>query len=124
MKCFTHRDTDAVALCQNCGKGLCGACAVASGDGMSCAGACAEKVCLAASVVRQQARGYAAMHKALSVIMACVLLMGFIGLFGGATAALLGANRDQYFVPSAIFAGAMFLLALTIFVCSRLFAKQ
>ena len=22
MKCFTHRDTDAMALCRHCGKGL------------------------------------------------------------------------------------------------------
>lgn len=33
MKCYTHKDTDAVAVCVNCGKALCNTCATLSLSG-------------------------------------------------------------------------------------------
>jgi hypothetical protein len=44
MKCFRHPDVDAVALCKQCCKALCAACAVEGQGGISCSGTCAEKV--------------------------------------------------------------------------------
>lgn len=41
MKCYTHPDTDAVATCTECGKALCGKCAIDVGGKVHC------KECLA-----------------------------------------------------------------------------
>ena len=41
MKCFTHRGTDAVAICSCCGKGLCGECVqVSVGSRVVCSDFC------------------------------------------------------------------------------------
>lgn len=44
MKCFNHEGVDAVAICKNCNKALCHACAVDVGNGVSCIGECEQQV--------------------------------------------------------------------------------
>jgi FHA domain len=45
MKCFSHRDVDAIGFCKNCCKGLCKGCFVENTGGLlSCRGPCEEKV--------------------------------------------------------------------------------
>ena len=44
MKCFNHEGVDAVAICKNCNKALCHACAADVGNGVACTGACEEEV--------------------------------------------------------------------------------
>lgn len=43
MRCFVHRDTEAVGLCRGCSKGLCPACLVDLGHAITCHGACEQK---------------------------------------------------------------------------------
>ena len=38
MRCFEHRDQEALGICKRCGKGLCTACAVDLGHRLSCRG--------------------------------------------------------------------------------------
>jgi hypothetical protein len=42
MRCFYHKDKDAVGSCKSCGKGLCVECAVDLGKGLACRGRCEE----------------------------------------------------------------------------------
>lgn len=44
MRCFDHRDSEAVGLCKSCGKGVCSACALDLGKGLACKGRCEEDV--------------------------------------------------------------------------------
>jgi hypothetical protein len=44
MKCFYHPQTDAVAICKNCGKGLCTECVSDVGHGAACKGKCESEV--------------------------------------------------------------------------------
>lgn len=44
MKCFNHHDKDAVAICKNCQKALCDACAIDVGDGIACRNSCEQRV--------------------------------------------------------------------------------
>ena len=44
MKCFNHEGVDAVAICKNCNKALCHACASDVGNGVACTGACEDEV--------------------------------------------------------------------------------
>jgi hypothetical protein len=42
MKCFYHRNLDAIGNCKSCGKGLCPDCAVDLGRGLACRNKCEE----------------------------------------------------------------------------------
>ena len=44
MKCFYHPQTDAVAICKNCSKGLCLECVADVGNGVACKGKCEPEV--------------------------------------------------------------------------------
>lgn len=44
MKCFQHRQADAIGACKNCGRGLCDGCLADLGDGLACAGRCEKQV--------------------------------------------------------------------------------
>ena len=44
MKCFYHPQTDAVAICKNCSKGLCTECVSDVGHGSACKGKCESEV--------------------------------------------------------------------------------
>lgn len=70
MKCFTHDASDAVAICKNCNKALCHACAVDVGNGVACAGDCEREVRALNELIRRnrsasQKTGYAYQRNAL-----------------------------------------------------------
>jgi hypothetical protein len=44
MKCFYHPQTDAVAFCKNCSRGLCMECVADVGNGVACKGKCESEV--------------------------------------------------------------------------------
>lgn len=44
MKCYYHRELDAIGTCKHCYKGLCPGCAVDVGGGLACAGSCVAAV--------------------------------------------------------------------------------
>ncbi len=44
MRCFYHRDLDAVGTCKSCQRGLCHECAVDLDKGLACRGHCEEDV--------------------------------------------------------------------------------
>jgi hypothetical protein len=77
MKCFTHRDTDAVAVCKQCGKAVCENCMVVGATGISCRGACAEQVGGvpgAAAPVISRRRKILQLSAAFLALIACVFL--------------------------------------------------
>lgn len=41
MKCFRHRESEALGICKNCSKGLCSGCLVDLNNGIACKNACA-----------------------------------------------------------------------------------
>ena len=53
MKCYGHRDQDAVAICGHCTKGLCAECAVDADGGTACGEECAREIALAHTVIRR-----------------------------------------------------------------------
>ncbi len=77
MKCFYHPETDAVAVCKNCQKGLCVDCAFDVGDGIACKNRCEEKVIVVNSLV---ARNVAAHQRAPRGYLVVVLMFGMLGI--------------------------------------------
>lgn len=58
MKCFYHHDTDAVALCKNCQRGLCPGCAADLADGTACKERCEVQVAAINEVMERNKTGY------------------------------------------------------------------
>lgn len=44
MRCFYHRDLDAVGTCKSCGRGICGHCLVEFEKGLACRDRCESEV--------------------------------------------------------------------------------
>jgi hypothetical protein len=78
MKCFTHRETEAVGVCRHCGKALCEDCMVVGPTGISCQG-CA---------VRARAPLTSRRRRVLQMVAAVLALLGCGFLYLGARAAL------------------------------------
>ena len=53
MKCYRHRDQDAVAICRHCTKGLCAECVVDAEGGTACGEECAREIAFAHTVIRR-----------------------------------------------------------------------
>ena len=85
LKCFYHRDVDAVGSCKNCSRGLCPACASEVLDGLACQGRCEDTVAsLSALINRNRRLAPRAAGQYLWLGVFCVLLgigCGYAGLF-------------------------------------------
>ncbi len=44
MRCFYHQETNAIAICQNCGKAVCNGCYKDSGCGIACSSRCLQDI--------------------------------------------------------------------------------
>ena len=105
MKCFNHPNTDAVGLCQSCGRGLCRDCVTEVGLSCSCKGQCEAIVAAKNELVE---RGRTAYQKSSAMQLRSgilIVLLGGLFLFFGV--ASLGGERStfNYFLLGA---GALF----------------
>ena len=63
MKCFNHRNADAIAICKHCQKGICEDCSTIVGTSISCKGACEEEVAAYNYMMEKGMRAYRNMGK-------------------------------------------------------------
>jgi len=80
MKCFNHEGDDAVAICKNCNKALCHACAVDVGNGLSCVGPCEQEVTALNELIRRnrtaaQRTSYAYRRNAIVCILLAMIFI-------------------------------------------------
>ena len=111
MKCYFHPEIDAVAICKNCGKGICPECAADVENGMACRNSCEEKVKAINSLFEKSQNSYltanrtykitAVIYKNLSIWL---LLIGTAFLiFGIIQGLLLLFILGILFIISAVF---------------------
>lgn len=102
MKCFYHPTMDAVAICKNCGKGLCAESAVDMGNGVACKNGCEAEVEAMIKVFQQSKKAFENYRKTYLQYAIWMLLLGIgfliSALFLTRTAGLL------------IFSGLLFLV--------------
>lgn len=87
MKCFTHKESEAIGICMNCGKGVCQSCVVISDSGrLACSKACADGLANILAIGRESiektARSNFVSAVFLWVIGAILLLFGIYELMG------------------------------------------
>jgi len=78
MKCFYHRDTDAIGACKNCGRGLCGGCAAEREDGLACRSRCEAKVDAVVQLVQRNVRLTAGASRINALALAVYMLGGVV----------------------------------------------
>ena len=78
MRCFVHRDKDAVGICRACGKGLCEDCAADLGHGLACKASCVERVELLNALNRRSATIYSSQKRYKYVMPLFFVAFGLI----------------------------------------------
>ena len=56
MKCFYHRDKDAIGICKSCSRALCQECAAEFPKGIACKGRCEEDVRAVIELIERNVR--------------------------------------------------------------------
>ncbi len=111
MKCFNHEGVDAVAICKNCNKALCHACAADVGNGVACSGACEEEVRALNELIRRnrtaaQRTGYAYQRNAIvCALLALVFVYLSVDAYrsGSSTLLVVTAGSALIFFLAAFF---------------------
>jgi hypothetical protein len=79
MRCYYHRDIDAVATCRNCCRGLCDACAAEVHKMSACRGRCEADVAAVQTLLARSDRAFTTAARQLRIAaLICVL---FAALF-------------------------------------------
>ena len=83
MKCFYHPQTEAVARCKNCCKGLCPECSADVGNGMACKDRCEDEVMAINEALDKSKNVYQKQARFHSTWAVLILLLGILFLFLG-----------------------------------------
>ena len=111
MKCFNHHESDAVAICKNCHKALCGPCAVDVGNGIACRNGCEERVVALNALQRKGENAIRRSSRSMYGLAGFLLLLGVIFLVNVATDT--GGLRTFDISLTAVFwAAAVFFLSM------------
>jgi hypothetical protein len=84
MKCYRHRDQDAVGLCKACGRGLCPACAAEVGKGLACRRSCEQEVADMNALIDQNIRSSPIGHRLLAQSRGAGMAQAWFLLLAGA----------------------------------------
>lgn len=82
MRCFHHREREAVGACKNCGRGLCPDCAVDVGNGLACPGACEAEVRSLNRVIERNKTAYEKTSAAYLRMAVFYVVLAGVCLFG------------------------------------------
>jgi len=111
MRCFNHRDREAVGSCRACAKGLCAECAVDLGHGLSCKGPHEEIVESYSSILKFNARTVSAAPRNIYFPSVFCIAMGAMFMWFG---------RDDYRGLLFIMGGLFLAYGVFIFVRLRM----
>lgn len=92
MRCYRHRDTEAVGTCKSCSKGLCGFCAVEVGHSLACRDECETDVAAIDQVVAKSIKLMPATQAAYSDQPRNLMVFGGCTIFAGCTFIALGSQ--------------------------------
>lgn len=117
MKCFNHRELDAIAVCKHCGRALCFGCLAEVGGVAACKGRCESDV---ESHNDLTARARSTYQKGSSNSLKLALFCGLIGIIMFGSGVLSGYPNG--IIPTLF--GVVFLLGAGLFAHSARRWKQ
>ena len=112
MRCYNHSEIEAVGICRACGKGLCTACAVDLGIGLSCRGEHEKRVAANDALVSRAAQVQDTAGRAKYALPA---FFGFSGLVIGGYG-LMQHGTDRFL---ALLGGGFIVFGAFLFVINR-----
>jgi len=117
MKCFYHRDREAVGLCKSCGKGLCGDCQTDLGQGLACKDRCEDRVRSLLALIDHNVRAAPAARTIMRINRRTWVLVGLFALMAGIFITILSASdeRIRLVVPLGLLV-SLFGIVLLVFV--------
>lgn len=93
MKCFNHRELDAIAVCKHCGRALCSGC-VAESSGMSaCKGRCEAGVAASHSETQLNLHSFVSLTTMLRIVALLGYTAGLAGVGVGVFSLVMGIGR-------------------------------
>jgi uncharacterized membrane protein YeaQ/YmgE (transglycosylase-associated protein family) len=112
MRCFNHRDNEAVGVCKACSRGLCADCAVESDSGLACRDHEAEAAAMTALIRSNVA---ANLVTPLHYLWLGTLIVGTVGCLAAMALVRWAESAEQavaylFFIPAVLFgaqAGAL-----------------
>jgi hypothetical protein len=110
VKCFYHREADAVGSCKACSKGLCGTCAADVGKGLACRDSCEEQVRNINQLVDRNIRVSPTSERVLGKYSRAYLATGVFQILAGGVFAFLGQSMDGAFRTGVTAIGALVAL--------------
>lgn len=112
MKCYQHRETEAVGVCKTCGKAVCPDCTVDQGFALTCQGEC-ETIARANHQLNTNAIAmYSSQKKNRYVGALFFLLLGSLFIIFG-----LGESFSFNFLVAS--GAALFCFGVALFVAQR-----
>lgn len=103
MKCFNHREIDAIAVCKHCGRALCPNCAAEVELAAACKGRCEVEV---AAILDAHERAKTAYQKVAATTVRSAVFIGMLG-FVFAILGIFGWGKGGGF---SLIMGTIFLL--------------
>jgi len=94
MKCFHHRDSDAIGTCKACSKGLCSICASDVGNGLACRDQCEDQVRSVNLLVERNIRISAVSERLVGGQPRGLFLAGTFALLAGLLFAVMDLNLE------------------------------
>jgi hypothetical protein len=99
MRCYYHRDVEAIATCRNCCRGLCAACAAEVSKVSACRDRCESEVAAVHALIARSDSAYATAGRQLRIAaLICVL---FAALFVVLTRRMPFAMATWLLLPAA-----------------------
>lgn len=109
MRCYQHRNLEAIGVCQACGKATCAECCDASGPAVVCSTECAVAQQQSRDLQQRLAQSYGIGGKPpLPISVPTYFLFGLILL---ATALFLSISRQQVDILTLAMAAIFFVMA-------------
>ena len=114
MKCFNHRELDAIAVCKHCGRGVCPTCATEVGTATACKGRCEADV---AAINDLMMRGRTAYQKGSATHYKLAVFCGLMGVIMGGFGFMVRSEGSPAWGVFFLF-GLVFLLGAGMFTHS------
>lgn len=83
MKCYVHKNKDAVGTCKACSKGVCEECSLDVGNGLACKHTCVDEVKAMNELIARSKQLYAIGTRGKVFSSGVIMYFLFAALFGG-----------------------------------------
>lgn len=117
MKCFYHRDLDAIGMCKSCHKGVCENCAVEVGQSIACKNQCEEKASVIDAMISKSIVTIDAQKKNRMFMPAFFIVIGLVFV-------TIELVKKGHFGTSTIMGGVFVLFGVALLVINRVWVKN